>query len=460
MARSFTEGNPFKLILGFAIPMLIGNVFQQLYSTVDSIIVGNFEGPQALAAISSSFSVQFLLLAIAFGFSIGMSTLMAQVYGANEMDKVKKTFSTGFILIISLAICLAVIGYLITDPVLMLLQTPEHIMPDSSAYLKIMFVGLPATFVYNFYAQALRAIGDSKTPLYFLMFATLLNIVLDYVFVAYFGWGVSGVAIATITAQAVSGILSYLYVNKRIAIFQFEKGEFVFDKELAKGIIRFGLPAAIQQSIFSLGFLAVQGMVNSYGEDMMAAFGATGRIEGFVTMPMMNLATALSMFAGQNIGANREDRAMQGIKDTAKIQVVFCAIMFFVIPPAAEMLLVMFGLDQSPNALALGIMGTRFTVYFYIVFALFQTFNQFHRGVGDATYSMFVSFAMIAIRVPVTYALSVVWPIGEISIWIGMVTGWSVSFVLNLIRFLSGKWRGKAFVQKDIKPAEAEAQEQ
>ncbi len=450
MKNDFLEGSPFKIILKFSIPMIIGNLFQQLYSTVDSIIVGNFEGSNALGAISVSFSVQFLILAIAFGFTIGLSVILAQVYGARDMEKVKKTFSTGMMLIMALAVVLAVIGYFISAPVLELIGTDPVIMADSVVYLQIMFIGLPAMFFYNFYASALRAIGDSKTPLYFLIIATIINIVLDYIFVAYFGMGVMGVALATLIAQLVSGVLSHIYVMNNIEIFKYQKGEFVFDKEIAKAIVQYGIPAAIQQSIISLGFLGVQSFVNFFGANMTSAFGAAGRIENFVTLPMMNIASALSMFAGQNIGANKEDRALKGIKATVIMQTVFCGAMIIIIPVFAETLLALFGLESSPAVMQLGLMGVSFSAYFYIVFAVLQTLSQFHRGVGDTTFSMIVSIFMIAVRIPLTYLMVHVWQLGEISIWYGMVAGWSASLLLNVIRFASGKWRGRAFIQKDV----------
>ncbi len=450
MKNDFLRGSPFKIILKFSIPMIIGNVFQQLYSTVDSIIVGNFEGANALGAISVSFSVQFLILAIAFGFTIGLSVILAQVYGAREMEKVKRTFSTGMILILVLAFFLAGLGYIISEPVLKLIGTDPVIMEDSVTYIQIMFIGLPAMFFYNFYASALRAIGDSKTPLYFLIIATIINIVLDYVFVAYFGMGVMGVALATLIAQLVSGILSHFYVMKNIEIFQFSKGEFVFDKEIAKAIVKYGVPAAVQQSIISLGFLGVQSFVNFFGANMTSAFGAAGRIENFVTLPMMNIASALSMFAGQNIGANKEERAIKGIKATILMQIIFCAVMAIIIPIFAETLLAMFGLESAPAVMELGLMGVRFSAYFYVIFAILQTLSQFHRGVGDTTFSMFVSIFMIAVRIPLTYVMVHILQLGEISIWYGMVAGWAASMLLNTFRFMSGKWRGRAFVQKTV----------
>ena len=447
MAKDFTKGNPMKVIFTFAVPMLIGNIFQQLYSTVDSIIVGNFEGKNALAAISGSASVQFLILAIAFGFTAGMSVVISQVYGARDYKKLKRVMSTGILFIIGLSVVLGVTGIVIAGPLLRLLGTPAEIMNNAQLYLRIMFIGMPAAFLYNYFASILRAIGDSRSPLYFLIISSLTNIVLDYAFVAFLGWGVMGVAVATVMSQILSDVLCFVYINRKVDVYKLKREEYVFDRDILRAIVNYGLPAAIQQSIVSVSMLFVQSFVNFFGADMMAAFGVSNRIEGFVTMPMMNLAMALSTFAGQNIGAGREKRAISGIRATMIMQAVFCGVMAFVLPAASVSLIDLFGLADDPSVIQLGTMGISFAAKFYILFALFQTLNQFHRGVGDTKFSLVASIFMIMVRIPMTYVLVHIVQLGEISVWMGMVSGWMASLLINTLRFLSGKWRGKAYVQ-------------
>ncbi|MEG2928627.1 MAG: MATE family efflux transporter [Oscillospiraceae bacterium] len=449
MAKDFTQGNPAKVIFSFALPMLIGNIFQQLYSTVDSIIVGNFVGKNAIAAVGGTFSIQFLILSLAIGFTTGMSVVISQVYGARDFDKLKRAFSTGFIFIAFLSIALGLIGLLITKPLLVMLDTPAVIMKDSFTYLAIMFLGFPALFLYNMYAAVLRAVGDSKTPLYFLIVATLVNIVLDIVFVVGFGMGVEGAAIATLIAQCVSGILCHLYIGKNVEIFKLSREDLVFDKEILRAIIKYGFPAAIQQSILSLSFLAVQRFVNFFGEDMIASFSVVNKIENFVTMPMMNIAMALSMFAGQNIGAGEVKRAQNGVKETMKMQALFCIAVFIVLPMIAPILISMFGLGKDAEVMRIGTMAIDFCAKYYFIFAAFQTLNNFHRGVGDASFSMFATLCMIFVRIPITYIMVYVLQLGEISIWMGMIIGWSTVLIANGIRYLTGGWKGKAFVQKE-----------
>ena len=458
MARDFTTGKPMKTIFLFAIPMLIGNIFQQLYSTVDTIIVGNFEGAPAIAAVSASASLQFLLVSIAFGFTGGMSVVISQVYGARDYEKMKRVFATGFLFVIMLAFVLAIVGQFISEPVMRLLGTDESILPNSVTYLKIMFAGMPFSFVYNMYASVLRAIGDSKTPLYFLIVSAITNIVLDLVFVANFGMGVAGVAWATLIAQGFSGFLCHVYVGKKVQIFKLGKGEWRMERELLKPIINYGLPASIQQSVTSLGMLFVQSQVNFFGPGMTAAYGVSNRIQNFATMPQMQLAMALSMFAGQNIGAGEEGRAKEGIRATMTMQIIYAVAMGFILPVAAPTLIGWFGLAEDVAVLNLATMGLSFMARMVWMFGIFQALNQFHRGVGDTKFSMVASLCMVMVRVPATYVMVHVIQLGEISIWAGMVTGWLVACTANAIRFLSGGWKGKAYVQGRVdKKKEAEA---
>ena len=458
MARDFTTGKPMKTIFLFAIPMLIGNIFQQLYSTVDTIIVGNFEGAPAIAAVSASASLQFLLVSIAFGFTGGMSVVISQVYGARDYEKMKRVFATGFLFVIMLAFVLAIVGQFISEPVMRLLGTDESILPNSVTYLKIMFAGMPFSFVYNMYASVLRAIGDSKTPLYFLIVSAITNIALDLVFVANFGMGVAGVAWATLIAQGFSGLLCHIYVGKKVQIFKLSKDEWKMEKELLKPIINYGLPASIQQSVTSLGMLFVQSQVNFFGPGMTAAYGVSNRIQNFATMPQMQLAMALSMFAGQNIGAGEEGRAKEGIRATMTMQIIYAVAMGFILPVAAPTLIGWFCLAEDVAVLNLATMGLSFMARMVWMFGIFQALNQFHRGVGDTKFSMVASLCMVMVRVPATYVMVHVIQLGEISIWAGMVTGWLVACTANAIRFLSGGWKGKAYVQGRVdKKKEAEA---
>lgn len=448
MKKDFLTGNPGRVVLVFAIPMLIGNIFQQLYSTVDTIIVGNFVGKNAVAAVGGTFSIQFLVLSLAMGFTTGMSVVISQLYGARDMERLKRAFSTSAIFSLMLSVVLGVAGILVINPLLThMLQTPAEIYADSYTYLLITFIGYPFTLIYNMYAAVLRAVGDSKTPLYFLILSAITNIILDLVFVVGFGMGVAGVAIATMIAQALSCVCCHMYVGRKYEIFQLTKETLVFDKDLLKGIIRYGVPSAIQQSVLSLNFMVVQRFVNFFGADMTAAFSVVNKIENFVTMPQMNLAMALSMFAGQNIGAGEEKRAKQGVTDVLKMQVAFWAVILFVLPMVASGVIRLFGMGDDANVMAIGVEAIKLCSKLYILFGFMQTFSNFLRGVGDAKFSMVTTICMIFIRLPITYILVHIIQYGEMSIWIGMGFGWFTVMTMNIVRYLKGGWRGKAFVQ-------------
>lgn len=448
MKKDFLTGNPGRVVLVFAIPMLIGNIFQQLYSTVDTIIVGNFVGKNAVAAVGGTFSIQFLVLSLAMGFTTGMSVVISQLYGARDMVRLKRAFSTSAIFSLMLSVVLGVAGILVINPLLThMLQTPAEIYADSYTYLLITFIGYPFTLIYNMYAAVLRAVGDSKTPLYFLILSAITNIILDLVFVVGFGMGVAGVAIATMIAQALSCVCCHIYVGRKYEIFQLTKETLVFDKDLLKGIIRYGVPSAIQQSVLSLNFMVVQRFVNFFGADMTAAFSVVNKIENFVTMPQMNLAMALSMFAGQNIGAGEEKRAKQGVTDVLKMQVAFWIVILFVLPMVASGLIRLFGMGDDANVMAIGVEAIKLCSKLYILFGFMQTFSNFLRGVGDAKFSMVTTICMIFIRLPITYVLVHIIQYGEMSIWIGMGFGWFTVMAMNIVRYLKGGWRGKAFVQ-------------
>lgn len=448
MKQDFLTGNPGRAVLIFAIPMLIGNIFQQLYSTVDTIIVGNFVGKNAVAAVGGSFSIQFLVLSLAVGFTTGMSVVISQLYGARDYDRLKRAFSTSAMFSVGLSVVLGVAGILVINPLLThMLQTPAEIYDDSYIYLFITFIGYPFTVIYNMYAAVLRAVGDSKTPLYFLILSAITNIILDLVFVVGFSMGVMGVAVATMIAQALSCVCCHIYVGRKYEIFKLTKSTAVFDADLLKGIIKYGVPSAIQQSVLSLNFMVVQRFVNFFGADMTAAFSVVNKIENFVTMPQMNLAMALSMFAGQNIGAGQEKRAKQGVIDVLKMQTVFWLVIVFALPMVAGGLIRLFGMGDDAHVMAIGVEAIKLCSKLYILFGFMQTFSNFLRGVGDAKFSMVTTICMIFIRLPITYVLVHIVQYGEMSIWLGMGMGWLTVTTMNMVRYFKGGWKGKAFVQ-------------
>ncbi|MBY1521260.1 MATE family efflux transporter, partial [Clostridioides difficile] len=305
--KDLTTGHEGKSIFFFAMPMLIGSLFQQLYNTADSIIVGRFIGKEAMAAVSGANPIMFLLVAALMGVSLGFSILVSQFYGSGDLKKVKATIDTTYILLFIGSILISILGIVFGGPMLKLMNTPESVFAQSKLYLTIIFSGILFSAGYNSVSAILRGLGDSVTPLYFLIIATILNIVLDLTFIVVLRMGVEGVALATIMAQAVSFIISIIYLNKRHEVLKFKIKGIVYDNKIFKDGLRLGLPSGVQQMLFSIGNMALQFLVNSYGTSAMAAFGAGLRIENFISLPIMNLGSAVSTFVAQNIGAGENE---------------------------------------------------------------------------------------------------------------------------------------------------------
>lgn len=294
MALDMRKGNPTKLMLKFAFPMLIGNIFQQLYNMVDSIVVGRFVGKNALAAVGTSFSLINFITLLIIGLCMGSSIVISQYYGAEEYGRLKRVISTSSIFILIITIFLTVITFLFAKPLLVLIKTPPEILEDSTLYIKIIFAGLIFVSVYNAISALLRAMGDSKTPLYFLMVACVLNIVLDLVFVIKFNMGVAGVAYATVIAQAVASILSVIYVFSKVPLLRMKRNEFIFDKTLFPLIAKYSVLSSMQQSIMAIGMVGVQGIINTFGSDIIAAYTAAVKVDSLAYLPVQDFGNAFS----------------------------------------------------------------------------------------------------------------------------------------------------------------------
>ena len=451
MLQDMTEGKPWRLILTFSLPMLLGNIFQQLYNTADSVIVGRYVGSNALAAVGTSFPVIFFLLSLIMGLTMGSGVVISQFYGAGKLEEVRRSVTTSIIFQVVCALVMTVIGLIFAGPMLRLLQVPDVIYNDSLTYANIFFCGLIFMMGYNSLSGILRSLGDSRTPLFFLIIAAVTNVVLDIYFVASLGWGVAGVAWATLIAQALSMILCYIYINAKIPLLKFTRQELVFDKDILKTMIKLGIPSSIQQTVVSMGMMAVQGIVNSFGEITMAAFVAAMRIDSFATMPVQNFSMALSTFGGQNVGAWRLDRVKEGTKSTLIMSLVTCIVLSILVFNFGPQLITIF-LDSSDisNAavIAQGVEYIITIAYFYVVFAVSMTINGTLRGAGDTMTPMFTSLTNLAVRVAVAYVLSYGMfgfpELGYKAIWYSIPCGWIAGAVVPIYRYISGKWQQKA----------------
>ncbi len=438
--KDMTIGSPAKTIIAFSIPMVLGNLFQQLYNVVDSVVVGRFEGAEALAAVGASFPFIFLIIAVVMGLTMGVSILISQYYGAGRYDEVKKTLYTSIITLFVTAIILAFVGITVSEFALAAMRTPENIFASSVEYLKIFFFGLPFMFAYNGAAALLRAIGDSKTPLYFLIIATIINIVLDIVFVAYLGMGVAGVAWATLIAQGVSGFLVVIYIYKKVELFRVNKEYRTYDVVKLKEILRLGIPSMIQQTLVSLGIMAMQSLVNSFGSDIIAGYSASTKIDSIATMPLMNISAAVSTFAAQNLGARKQERVSEGYIATIKLSVALAMVTGALIYLFGGNFMYMF-IDQNDSALALEFGGRYLRVMslFYFVFAIYNITGGLLRGAGDMKHFTIGSLSSFGIRVVTTYLLVPI--LGYEAIWWGVPTGWFLAGLFLVYHYRKGKWK-------------------
>ncbi len=429
--------------MAFAMPMLVGQLFQQLYSFVDQIIVGRFLGKEALAAVGASFPIIFTLIALVVGIASGGTIVISQFFGAKNFQKVKRAIDTLFIILAGAAVILTVVGITFSEQTFRLIKLPEEILPQANTYLTIYLSGLVVFFGYNAIASILRGLGDSMTPLWFLILATLLNIGLDLLFILVFKWGVAGAAIATVIAQGVAFIVAVIYLNNNHPLIKFNIKEFAFDRDIFRQSIRIGLPTGLQQTFVAIGMLALMGIVNTFGTDVVAAYTAAGRIDSLAVIPAMIFAQALSTFVGQNIGANRIERVNTGMWRTMLMSYAVAIAMTLVIILLKNTLMGMF--TDDPKVIAIG--GEYLTIVssFYLLFTTMFILNGVMRGAGDTLIPMFFSlFSLWIIRIPVAYFLS--GHIGEKGIWWSIPVGWAAGMILQIIYYRMGTWKRKSVV--------------
>nr|WP_276035311.1 MATE family efflux transporter [Clostridioides difficile] len=427
--------------------MLIGSLFQQLYNTADSIIVGRFIGKEAMAAVSGANPIMFLLVAALMGVSLGFSILVSQFYGSGDLKKVKATIDTTYILLFIGSILISILGIVFGGPMLKLMNTPESVFAQSKLYLTIIFSGILFSAGYNSVSAILRGLGDSVTPLYFLIIATILNIVLDLTFIVVLRMGVEGVALATIMAQAVSFIISIIYLNKRHEVLKFKIKGIVYDNKIFKDGLRLGLPSGVQQMLFSIGNMALQFLVNSYGTSAMAAFGAGLRIENFISLPIMNLGSAVSTFVTQNIGAGENERVKKGIRESIKMTLVLAVTVIALILLFRENLIALFNTDK--DVIKIGSSYLFIIGPFFLFIGTSFVLSSAMKGAGDSMFALISSIVSLWLgRLPASYMLSKFF--GTDGIWMGIPFGWTLGLIVTVIYYKKGHWKTKAIVNHRI----------
>ena len=441
-AADMTKGNPVKLILTFSLPLIIGNVFQQFYNMVDSIVVGNFVGANALGAVGACGSLNWLFFSLSSGLGIGIGVIVSQFYGAKRFDQVSATIANSFYVLVSTAIVVSILCFAITPAVLRLLNTPDDIINDSITYMRTTCIGIVAISLYNGVSSILRALGDSKTPLYFLILSSVCNVLLDLLFVIAFGWGVFGVAFATIISQALSAVVSLIYSIKKIPYFRLTKEQMKPNFSIIKTSYRLGVPIALQSSMIAVSCVVLQSVVNRFGATVVSAFTITNRIEQLINQPYNSLGTALTTYAGQNIGAGDTARVKLGFKKSIYIVAVFSAIMIPVMFLFGKNIAGLF--VKETDVIELGASALRITSVCYFFLGMIYIPRGILNGCGDAAFSMINGLAEVVCRLLFSSVLTRIPKIGYWGIWITTGLTWLCVSIVCLLRYASGKWKQKA----------------
>lgn len=438
-----TEGSPGKGLLLFALPMILGNLFQQFYNMVDTIIVGKYVGEDALAAVGASYALTTVFVMIAIGGGTGASVVISQYLGAKESGKMKTAISTAIITFLGTSILLGLFGILANRHILTVLSTPDNIMEDAALYLRIYFTGLPFLFMYNILATIFNSLGDSRTSLYFLIFSSVLNIFLDLFAVRVMHMGVAGVAIATVTAQGIAAVLSFLVLIKRLQSYD-GKHKF-FDVPILGNMVRIAIPSIIQQSIVSVGMLLVQSVVNGFGSSVLAGYTGGMRLESICVVPMISMGNAVSTFTAQNIGADKIERVKQGYRASYFIVGAFAVVICAVLLIFKDPLILMF-LEENAGGKAFdtGVSYLSFIAYFFVFLGLKASTDGVLRGAGDVLVFTAANLVNLAIRVSFAFVMAPV--LGVQAVWFAVPIGWTVNYILSGLRYLTGRWSRKKLV--------------
>ena len=442
--QDMTVGTPMSVLIRFSVPLLVGNLAQQLYNTVDSIIVGKYIGDTALAAVGTAGPIFTLLLALLMGIATGAGILSAQYFGAKDRNLLGRVVGSSFFLILSSGVLMTVVGYFFSGAMIHMIHPPEEVERGATIYLQIIFLGYIGNSAYNILAGVLRGMGDSFYPLVYLVAACLLNILLDLLLVR--NMGIAGVALATILAQALSGTLCVIRILRMKDTLELNRETLKPDRALTVKLCRLGMPAGLTQAIFSLSAIVVQSLTNSMGEAMIAANVAIMRVDGFCMLPNFTFGTAATTYIGQNIGAGKGERLIRGTRDLLKIALVSAGVMVAAILLFGRTLIGLF--TETEAVLELGVMGLRWLSLGYLAFSVSQVLQGTMRGAGETKLPMWISIiSTVIIRVPLAYLIAAMtktaeWPTGQpVAIFSSLMVGWLTATVISIIAYRKGKWR-------------------
>ncbi len=433
-SNNLIHGNEAKSMIGFAIPMIIGNIFQQLYNVVDTIIVGKYIGPGALAAVGSSYAVMVFLTSIILGLCMGSGAVFSYLYGAKEEDKLKNSLFTAFCFIGIVTLIINIGSIIFIDEILHFIQIPTEVLADTKSYLLIIFYGITFTGIYNYFASVVRSLGNSVIPLIFIIISAFINIVLDYIFVVPMEMGIEGAAYATIIAQGFSAVGIAIYSITNVPQIRLNKKNIYLDKSMIKMIVNYSVLSSIQQSIMNFGILMIQGLVNSFGVLVMAAYTAVVKIDSFAYMPVQDFGNAFSTFIAQNKGANKQERIHRGIRSAVKIITIYCVIITVLVIVFAKPLMRIFIDAQETEILRIGMQYLTIVSSFYVLIGYLFMFYGLFRGLGKNGVSIILTIISLGTRVVLAYALSSIPSIGVLGIWWAIPIGWALADLIGLYK--------------------------
>ena len=443
--RSMVEGAPWKHTLRFALPVLAGSLLQQLYNTVDTIIVGNFSGEDALSAVGTTGSFSFLFLAMAIGFSAGNSVIIAQYYGAGDEKRVRENASTGMLLLLGMGLAATLLGLLAARPAFRyLVDVPEDFLELTLTYFRLYAVGLIFQYGYNIISSILRAVGDSAATLYFLLIASVLNILLDLLFVAGFRWSVAGAAIATDLAQAASFVAAYFYMTKKYPVFRFRLREYRWYGIHARRTVLVGFPIALQMMIVSFGLTFIQRAVNGFGQAMTASFTVGQRIEMYLNLPCSAFQTTLATYTGQNIGAGHMDRVKTGLRQTLLISLGMTFCISAIVWAFAGEIITLFALSEQAAVYCQSHLRT--VAFLNIILSLYVPVFGVFQGANHSGVPTVVATGALSVRVAATYLFRYSAFFGYSIIWWNGLFGFGTGCLITWAYYLSGRWQNNTLV--------------
>lgn len=440
--RNMTSGSETGHIVRFALPLLLGNLLQQTYNIADTMIVGQYLGDDALAAVGATGSITYLFYTLCIGLSIGAGVIISQLFGADDIKRMKSAIFNSALVTLVFGAVISIVGIIAARPVLTLLNVPDNLITDSAAYMRIACGGTVAVAAYNWINSVMRAIGDSKTPLIFLGVATVMNVLLDLFFVIVLQTGVEGAALATVLAQGFSALSCIIYSFRRNEAISLSREDMLPDRKMMKKCITTGVPIAAQNGLVSVSMVALQSVTNGFGETVMAAYTVSMRIEQFVQQPFSSLNAAISTFAGQNIGAGKENRSVKGLASGVKISVIFAVIMLAVFALSGNAIVSCF--VSGEEVIDIGSKALFMTSLFYIPLGMIHTIRGFLNGAGDTGYAIVNGAAEVICRIGFSLLLTSIPAIGYWGIWITTSLTWLATALVSIIRYKSGKWKNKA----------------